>query len=288
MDHKPFINYYKEAFALPLNLAFLAVMVVSILSVGFITGVEELFMILTTLTASIEMFYLAIAPKNKRFVRAVNSRLTPTLTQINKQFQSFKYLQQLNGSFLDKYMEFYRKKQSIIENIFKEENKSKFVDPSYVDKLNSLEAYYVELLYGVEQYQNLILSNGNQTIDSEMQRILKEMENSSDKVKSELNKRYQLLNKRKVRIVDAKENINVAKVQIDTVEDTISYVLEQSISLKNPLEISRAIDEVISSAETHSTNFDEIDQVLNDFQSPNPQIGNIDLEINNENYFEKN
>lgn len=271
MDHKPFINYHKEAFLLPINLTYLACAVVAVFSVS-ILGFYELAMIIAAAASSLEMFFLSIAPQNKYFVRAVNGRLAPALNKINKQVQSFKFLQQLGSEYLERYMSFYKKKQSIINNLFKEEEKSRLIDSTFIDKLSSLESYYIELLYGIEQYQHLLTTSGNDVIDSEVAKIKQEMETASEKVKVELAKRSQLLLRRKKRLLDAKDSVDVAKVQLDTVEDTINYVLEQSINLKNPLEINRAIDEVILSAETYSSDLEELDHLMNEFHSPNPQI----------------
>ena len=46
-----------------------------------------------------------------------------------------------------------------------------------------------------------------------------------------------------------RENLQMAEIQVATLEDTVDYLLEQSMTIKNPDEISRVIDSVLSETE---------------------------------------
>jgi hypothetical protein len=274
MEPHPLINYTKEAFTLPINLIFLSVVMVAVvgLSVAF-SGFTTPVLLLAAIGAAVEMAYLAYAPSNPRFIRAVNARYQSELTTIERQYQSFRYLQQLGRDYLDRYMLFFKKKQIVNDNLLKNQDKTGSLDYTYLEKLNSLESYYVELLYGLEQYERYSKSGSKEELEREVNKIRTEMANaSSDKVKNQYQRRIEVLKKRLDKFASATENMQVARIQIDTLEDTMDFIVEQSLTLKNPDEIGRAIDQIILAAEEHHTTIEELDRVLSEINVPSVSL----------------
>lgn len=274
MEHHPLINYTKEAFTLPVNLVFLSMVMVAVVGIavafgGFTTPV----LLLAAIGAAVEMAYLAYAPTNQRFIRAVNARYQTELTAIERQYQSFKYLQMLGRDYLDRYMLFFKKKQIVNDNLLKNQDKTGSLDYTYLEKLNSLESYYVELLHGLEQYEKYSKSGSKEELEREVNKIRTEMANAtSDKVKNQYQRRIEVLKKRLDKFASATENMQIARIQIDTLEDTMDFIVEQSLTLKNPDEIGRAIDQIILAAEEHHTTIEELDRVLSEINVPSVSL----------------
>ena len=273
MEQKSLINYTKEAFTLPINLAFLMFMITTVIGFSIVAGsFTTPILIVSALGAAAEMAYLAYMPTNKRFVRAVNARYQTVLNNLERQYLSFKYLQQLGKDYLDRYMSFYHKKQLVTENLLKNQDKTGSLDYSYIEKLHSLESYYVELLYGLEQYEKYNKSGSQEQLVAEMSKIRLEMENASEAVRNQYKRRLNVLQKRTEKLMEAKEKMQVARIQIDTLEDTMNYIVDQSLTLKNPNEIGRAIDEIITNAEQHHSTIEELDRVLSEINLPSVSL----------------
>lgn len=273
----PFINYVKEAFALPLNLVFLGVLTATTVGYGLIIGdIDLIFKVLAFGGASAELLYLAIASEHPKLIRAVNSKHRASIDQLERQINSFKHLKSLDAEYLKRYVNFYQQKQRIIENLVNKGEKTGLLSLEQIDKLNHLEAYYIDLLYGQDQFQDLIRSGQLQGLESERDRIRNEMMNSSGRVQELYAKRLALLEKRIDRIAAAKENLEIVRIQIDTLEDTLKYALEQSVSITHPNEIMRAIDAVIEEAEIHKSTIDELDSILNEMNPTRSVSSTID------------
>lgn len=273
MEQKSLINYTKEAFTLPINLAYLMFLITAVIGMGIVAGsFTTPILMVAALGAAAEMAYLAYMPSNQRFVRAVNSRHQTVLTNLERQYLSFKYLQQLGKDYLDRYMSFYHKKQLVTENLLKNQDKTGSLDYSYIEKLHSLESYYVELLYGLEQYEKYNKSGSQEQLVAEMSKIRLEMENASEAVRNQYKRRLNVLQKRTEKLMEAKEKMQVARIQIDTLEDTMNYIVDQSLTLKNPNEIGRAIDEIITNAEQHHSTIEELDRVLSEINLPSVSL----------------
>jgi hypothetical protein len=261
----PFINYVKEAFALPFNLLFLGTLTVT--TVGYALFAGDIDLVVKMLAfggASAELLYLAVASEHPRLIRAVNSKHRASVDQLERQINSFKHLKSLDSEYLKRYMSFYQKKQRIIENLINKGEKTGLLSLEQIDKLNHLEAYYVDLLYSHDQFTELLRSGQLQDLLSERKRIHDEVQNASGRVQELYAKRLSLLDKRIERISAAKENLEVVRIQIDTLEDTVQYALEQSVSITHPNEIMRAIDAVIEESEIYKSTIDELDSILNE------------------------
>lgn len=269
-EEKELVNYVGEAFRLPINIGFVVVAAVTTLvtlftalSADFITANVPLFIALVA--GFMEMVYLAFMPRNERFIKMVNARHGREADNIDRQLRSFDLLQKLDQQSVRRYMAFYQNKQQISENLL---NSPVDIDYSYVEKLNQLEAYFVELLHSTDRYENTS-DSGLPKLEQDIAKIHKEIEQTnSDKVRLMYEKRLSLLQKRKAKAADMKENLEVARVQLDAVEDAIQILLHDTQNINNPERVLLAIDDVIGQAEVHSDTIQELDNLMNDMDFP--------------------
>lgn len=77
---------------------------------------------------------------------------------------------------------------------------------------------------------------------------------------------------------NAKDNIQIAKIQLDTIEDVVNLMLEQSLTLKNPEEIARLIDTAVAESEANYDYIRELDAIMN----PQPASPFIDVPVDSE------
>ena len=265
MEQKPLINYTREAFALPLNLSFVTVMAIATgLSIGLqLMGMSFVpWEIPAFIGAGIEMLFLAVMPRNKRFLRAVNAKKEKSVKRMELQMRSMQYLQSLSQASLDNYAKLFERKVQIGENLAKRKETTSFFLNDQLNKLDTLEAYYVELLYEIERYNAHIRSDDSGELNAEITKMKAEMMNSTERVKKLYQKRLDLAMKRKEKSQSVREQLQMAEIQLDTIEDTVNYLLDQSMTLKNPEEISAMIDSLILEAEEHYETARELDSIL--------------------------
>jgi hypothetical protein len=273
-ERKPLINYTKEAFSLPINVAFLviiaiasAVLLLNNLAsdfIGFLPTFElnEL-LILPLIASAIEMFYLAYMPQNKQFVKAVNAKYFGLQAQLQQKIKNIKYLQMLSPYSQEKYNFIALKKNSITENLLRKQNDF-LLNSNFLSKLEMLEGYYLERLLAIEQYEKFAQSSLNNDFYNEIVRIQNLMQNATPKVRAEYQKRIDVLQRRVKHSETLQDNYQIAKIQAATLEDTLDLLLEQSMSVSNPKLFDQRIDEVLNEAEEQQETIRELESIYED------------------------
>lgn len=268
IDTNTLVNHTKEAFALPINLVFLAVAAVSFLSLvvanlGFDLPTIELAATVLFGSAGIEMLYLGLMPQNRRFQRAVKAKRQPDTQRLQAQVKSLNFLTQLGKAPLEKYTNLYKKKHQIADNLAKNSATSEMFVDTYTAKVETLESYYVELLFEIEQYKDFLERESTSNMATEKQKLEADMAAAtSPKVRALYQKRLRLMEKRVEKSKAVRENLQMAEIQVATLEDTVNYLVEQSLTLKNPDELSRVIDSVLNETEEHHQAIQDIHGIL--------------------------
>jgi len=269
MKSKNLINYNKEAFSLPMNLVFLSVMLLATIG-SFMTNeffVKDLLpkmlpQLLMFTTASVEMTYMGLMPYNLTFRKAVDAKYARVTQALDQQFHSLQTLKALSNESLQKYYAMNQKKKQIEENFVAHQTHGMFVE-AYLEKLAFLESFYVELLHETELYHRYLNADSLNQLNTESKNIQDEIKKeSSEKVNDMYRKRLDLIEKRKDKIKTVQENLKLATIQLATLEDTVNYLMEQSLTLNNPEEINYAIDSVLNQVEIHQSSISDIDSIV--------------------------
>lgn len=259
MKQEPFINYTKEAFALPINLIFLTVAVLVTIATYFITDglglSNSIPMVVAFFAAALECLYLATMPQNERFVRGINAKNRLSNQTISRQLSALRHLQALNEDFFQRYITLCQKKQQIRDNLVKNTALNSFTTEQLSDKVEVLESYFIEQLYGVQQYETIQSQHAIERLEQEKNKILAEMSGANQRVQEFQKKRLNVIQKRIESFYNAKDNVDIARIQLDTIDDVMNLILEQSLTLKNPDEVSRIIDAAVAES---AANYDYI------------------------------
>jgi len=83
--------------------------------------------------------------------------------------------------------------------------------------------------------------------EQEMEKI------DSERLKERKKRRMLILRKRLDRIKSANERYEICNTEIDTIEDAIRYIYEQSMTMNNPEEIGFQLDNLLSEVEETSS-----------------------------------
>ena len=101
----------------------------------------------------------------------------------------------------------------------------------------------------------------------------KEAKADSEKLKATRQRRLSILNKRLKKFHVAKEKYLICETHLETIEDAIRYIYEQSITMPNAEEVGSQLDHLLSEMEETTHIIDELDQNLL------PGFDNLDEEL---------
>lgn len=263
------INYNREAFLHPWNLTFL----IAAMAVAFgvsMTGASWPVDLVLMLTTGLELVYLGTMPRNERFRRAVRSRKAVEHAKPPSQKELFQNLEKGNQR---RYARLRKIESDIRLNYRKLSYASQGMLDSHLSKINGLLDSYLKLLYQKERYE----FSGTSATETEVQRTIqalqKDMQDDTPRVRAIKQRRLKILEQRLERSQKGGENLEIIEAQLETIEDVIKYIEEQSLTLRNPDEISFQLDTLLSEVEETQASVVELEEV---FANPADLLNEMD------------
>jgi hypothetical protein len=265
MPNEP-INYTKEAFLSPWNLVFLIMaMVTAFVLTG--TGVANFVLLFA---AALELLYLGMMPRQERFRRVVRSR---KMEERNKPPSEKEVFRNLTKSSQKRYIRFRNIEKAVRENYEKLSYASQGMLEAHLKKIDDLLDSYLTMLQQKERYERFARQATEDEVVEAMARLRDEMATDPPKVQQIKQKRLDILEKRLTKFKKAHENLAVIEAQLETIEDVTKYIHEQSLTMRNPEEISFQLDTLISEVEETQVSIGEIEEV---FARPTDLLDDLD------------
>jgi hypothetical protein len=258
VDAKKLINYTREAFILPANLTYISLVIISILVTFAISFfIPDLLMpivwkLIMLIGGGLEAIYLGLMPSNAHFIKAVNARYDKATRLLDRKVRALQLLQSLPQAAVQKFDDFSNIRLQIEKNLFSGVNTGTAFSEAYLERLSSLEIYYVELLAEIEKCKKYLENQNSFEIANETQKMKEEIQTTnSERIQEMQRRRLELLEKRKHKIKAVQEAYQLTQIQLSMVEDTLNFLQEQSLSLKSSDELTHAIDNVLIHAEAY-------------------------------------
>jgi hypothetical protein len=262
-EEKPLINYVREAAVLPLNVAFATVSMLSLGAMLLLRLPGEITWGALMLMGAAEMFYLRLMPQSKRFRAAVEAKHAVMLKAVEQNLQTVSYLKDLREKELERFSRLFETKNKIIAHLQKKQKAAG--DERLLERLDQLETHYVQLLYAVSEYQKLLERPDDKGgVEDQINKLEAELQGASPKVADMIRQRIALLKKRSHRTEELKEDLRVALIQLDNLDDTFSLILHEASSLSNIGEIHSTVGAAIQQVETQRLTMRELDNILRD------------------------
>lgn len=249
------INYTKEAFLNPWNLVFL----IGAMIVAFFLGGNEPTQFLLLFTAAAELLYLGILPRQERFRKVVRSQHAAEKSKPPSGADVFRLLTKQNQK---RYIRLRNLKKLIEANYAKVGYASQGMLESHIQKLDGLLDSYLNLLQAQERYRRFSLTTTRNEVAQAIQDLRAEMEQSSPRVREIRQRRLGILERRLDKFKRANEYLEVIDAQIETIEDVTKYIHEQSLTMRNPEEISFQLDTLVSEVEETQASVAEVEEVF--------------------------
>lgn len=252
------INYVKEAFHLQYNW-------IAMVGAGAFAVVSgSLLPIL--LGAGLELMYLAIVPQNRRFQRLVRSwkfseeqqkhqqQLGEMLRSLPPELQSrYVHAAQVCGSIRANFAQF-----SLTSQIFLQQ-----IDARLQGLLNG----YARLLSSAAQQQQYLRNAEQDGIKHEIAGLQRTLNNDPPKVQEINKKRIEILTKRLEKFDKISENRKVVDAQCSAVEDVLMLVRDQSVTMRDPQQVSDRLDSLVKDVEQTEETVQQVEAIFSGMSS---------------------
>lgn len=263
------INYTKEAFRHPWNLTFLIMSMLLAFGVS-LTGAKWPFDVALIFTSGVELAYLGMMPRQERFRRAIRSRRALEHAKPPSQKELF---QTLAAPDRRRYARLRKLEKDIRANYRKLSYASQGMLDSHLKKIDGLLESYMKLLYQKERYAFSAQAGVESEVLRSIQALRKDMVDDSERVRAIKARRLRILEQRLERSKKGQENLEIIEAQLETIEDVVKYIHEQSLTLRNPEEISFQLDTLLTEVEETQASVEELEEV---FANPMDLLNEMD------------
>jgi hypothetical protein len=249
------ISYVKEAFHLQYNWIALA-------GAGAFALISGTFLPLI-LAGGVELMYLAIIPQNQRFQRLVRSRKFAE-QQKHKQQQLSEMLRGLPAELQSRYVHSAQVCNSIRANFTQFSSTSQIFLQQIDVRLQGLLNGYARLLVAAAQQQQYMRSTDPNEFKREIAGLQKSMPTDPPKVQEINKKRIEIMTKRQEKFDKICENRKVVDAQLSAVEDVLMLVRDQSVTMRDPQQVSDRLDSLVHDVEQTEQTVQQVEAIFSD------------------------
>lgn len=254
-DDEQAINFTREAFLHPVNLG---VLLVATLSAFFLSGTGIAANLILTMVFGTELIYLGIVPRLPRFKRNIRMKKIRERDSAEEEKLVF---QQLNPKAKRRFLVLKHLDKLIKENFEKLPYSSQGLLDNIRNKIGELLSNYITLLDLHRRYEIYMNSAVEDGLKQEVARLkVKIDELASERLKNTKQRRLQILEKRLMKFDLAKEKYLICETHLETIEDAIHYIYEQSMTMSNAEEIGFQLDNLLHEVEETSQLIEDLDQ----------------------------
>ncbi len=255
MDKDTSINYTREAFLHPVNMGFLLVATITAFTlsdVGLISNV------ILSMAFGTELMYLGIVPRLPRFRKNVKLQ---KLRDRNSEDEEKTVFQELDQKSKKRFLVLKHLTKLIKENFDKLPYSSQGLLENIRKKIGELISNYLTLLDLHKRYKLYMDTSVEESLKREVKNEEEKLETlKSERLKKTRVRRIAILKKRLKKFEIAKEKYLICETHLETIEDAIRYIYEQSMTMSNPEEIGFQLDNLLEEVEETSQLIDDLDQ----------------------------
>jgi len=248
------INFTREAFLHPLNMGLLFT---SAMAAFFLSDVGQLSSIIFTLVLGMELIYLGVVPHLPLFQKNIRQH---RMRKRNDALEERLIFQELPQSEQKRFLVLKHLSKLIAENFDKMPYSSQGLLENIRKKVQKLLSNYLTLLDMNKRYT----SYSDQTLEENLKA---EIENEEQVISQTLSERLRNTKKRRVAILKkrlreyktATEKSMICETHLETIEDAIRYIYEQSMTMNDPKEIGFQLDNLLADVEETSEIIRDLD-----------------------------
>ncbi len=213
------------------------------------------------LAAGLELMYLATVPQMSRFQRLVRSWRFRDQKRRNRARLQQLY-EELPQEMKNRYLDLGRAVRAITGNYRRLSSTGQLVVQQTEEKLEGLMQAYLRLLHSAYVHRMYLKSTDVESIKRESQQIEAGLERESPKVQEINRKRIEILKKRVDKYEKIRENCDVVDAQCAAVEDVLQLVRDQSVTMRDPHQITFHLDSLLQDVEQTEETVREVEAIF--------------------------
>jgi hypothetical protein len=252
-------NYTREAFLHPWNLTFLIAALAITFGAGLLGAGEVVTNLLLLFTAAAELLFLGTVPRDARFQKAVRSLKAAERKKQPSQKEVFATLSRTDQR---RYGRLRRLESDIKTNYEKLSYASQGLLDSHRKKIGGLLDSYLNLLHQRERYAYAMQQTTQSELAAAISALQQDMSDDPPRVRAVKERRLKILQSRLDRSKKGRENLEILDAQLATIEDVVQYIHEQSLTLRNPEEITFQLDTLLEEVEETERSVLEVEDVF--------------------------
>lgn len=213
------------------------------------------------LAAGLELIYLSTIPRNPQFQRLVRS--WKYAEQKRQQARGLNDLfQELPPEMRNRYARLDAVCRAIRENYKRLTTTSQMFAEQMESKLDGLSQSYVRLLNSAFHHRQYLTTTNPEVIRKECAALQADLEREPAKVQEINRKRIEILGKRLAKFDKIKENCQVVDAQCAAIEDVLQLIRDQSVTMRDPQELSEHLDNLVKDVEQTEETVREVESIF--------------------------
>jgi hypothetical protein len=213
------------------------------------------------LAAGLEMIYVATVPQSSRFRRLVRSwkyaeEKRQHAEKLNEMYRNLLPEMRSRYDYLQKVA------QAIRTNYSQLSATSQIFARQMEDKLHGLLEGYVRLLFAAHTHREYLQSLNPGQVRGEIAFLEKSLEKEPPKVQEINQRRIEILKKRVDKFEKIAENRQVIDAQCAAIEDVLQLIRDQSVTMRDPQEVSAQLDHLVQDVEQTEQSVREMEEIF--------------------------
>jgi len=229
------------------------------------------------LAAGIELMYMAIVPQSSRFRRLVRSWKYAAEKRAHEMRLNELY-KELPPEMRERYNGVLEVAQAIRANYSRLSSTSQIFAKQMEDKLSGLLHGYVRLLHTAHAHHEYVQTLDPEFVANGIEILEKGLANEPPKVQEINSKRIEIMRKRLAKFDKIRENREVIDAQCAAIEDVLQLIRDQSVTMRDPQEVSAQLDHLVQDVEQTEQSVREVEAIfalaspegMDDLQLPLP------------------
>lgn len=263
MNTEGSINYAREVFKHPFNVT--ALVVGGAGSIVLTSSVPELGIALLSGLMGAELMYLGIATKLPRVRKKIELKKMQERYHTNNDKAIFQSLDQASQK---RFLVSKHLTKLITENFDKLPYTSQGLLNTISEKLDTLLTNHLNLLDLIRRYKVYLNVQVEKQIESELVELINHIKAlEAGKLKDSKTRRVTILQKRLQKFTVAEEKFAMCETHLETIEDAIRYIYEQSMTMNKPEEIGFQLDNLLTDVDETAELLDAMDLETHESQS---------------------
>ena len=267
-SEKENVNFTKEAFLHPVNLVCLLVGTITALVFNEMGSIADTIL---TMTFGAELIYLGVVPRLPSYQKSIRHKKQKERNEDSGDKMIF---YQLDARSQKRFLVLKHITGEVKKNFDTLPYSSKSMLGHIREKMEDLLTTYLTLLDMNRRFQVYMNSEVEEELRQKVAQQEDELEEiDSEQLKKTRERRLQILNKRLRKFDSAKEKYLICETHLETIEDAIRYIYEQSMTMPNAEDVGQQLDRLLSEMEETTSIIEELDQDLL------PGFENLDHEL---------